>query len=207
MHALVAGFLTGLSLIAAIGAQNAFVMRQGLRREHVGVVVALCALSDALLILLGVAGFNRAAELLPWLVPVMLWGGVGFLLVYGALRFRAAWRGGEGLSDASAGAVPLRRVVLTCLALTWLNPHVYLDTLALVGALSAQYAPFERQFGIGAALASLSFFAALGYGARLMAPVLARPRAWVLLEALIGAVMWAIAASLVLQALAQGGTG
>ena len=200
-QALIAGFLTGLSLIAAIGAQNAFVLRQGLKREHVGVVVLLCAGSDALLITLGVAGFNAAAERLPWLEPVMLWGGVAFLLVYGALRFRAALRGGEALAAGQAQAVPLKRIVLTCLALTWLNPHVYLDTLALLGALSAQYAPSEAVFGLGAVIASFAFFAALGYGARLLAPVLARPRAWVVVEALIGLVMWMIAASLVMQAI------
>ncbi|WP_068305703.1 LysE/ArgO family amino acid transporter [Pararhodobacter sp. CCB-MM2] len=200
-QALVAGFLTGLSLIAAIGAQNAFVLRQGLKREHVGVVVLLCAGSDALLITLGVAGFNAAAERLPWLEPLMLWGGVAFLLVYGALRFRAALRGGEALAAGQAQAVPLKRIVLTCLALTWLNPHVYLDTLALLGALSAQYSPMEAVFGIGAVIASFCFFAALGYGARLLAPVLAKPRAWVVVEALIGLVMWMIAASLVMQAI------
>lgn len=207
LTAILAGFFTGLSLIAAIGAQNAFVLRQGLRREHVGVVVALCAGSDALLIAAGVAGFNSAAERLPWLVPVMLWGGVAFLLVYGAQRFRAAWRGGEALAAEARGAVPLRRVVLTCLALTWLNPHVYLDTLALLGALSAQYDPFAAGFGLGAVLASGVFFAALGYGARYLAPVLARPGAWVVVEALIGAVMWMIAASLLVQAWGAGGNG
>lgn len=204
MSAALAGFLSGLSLIAAIGAQNAFVLRQGLRRQHVGVVVALCAVSDAVLIVLGVAGFSTAAAALPWLVPVMLWGGVAFLTVYGALRFRAALRGGAALAADAGAEVPLARVVLTCLALTWLNPHVYLDTLALLGALSAQYAPQEWAFGLGAALSSLVFFAALGFGARFLAPVLARPGAWVVVEALIGAVMWAIAASLVRQAL--GGT-
>lgn len=203
LTALAAGFLTGLSLIVAIGAQNAFVLRQGLRREHVGAVVALCAGSDVVLIALGVAGFNRAAERLPWLGPVMLWGGVAFLLGYGALRFRAAAKGGEVLAVANGGAVALKRVVLTCLTLTWLNPHVYLDTLALLGALSAQYAPFAAWFGVGAASASAAFFAALGYGARLLAPVLARPGAWVVVEVLIGAVMWMSAASLIVQ----GGTG
>jgi len=204
MTPFLAGFLTGLSLIAAIGAQNAFVLRQGIRREHVGVVVLICAGSDALLIAAGVAGFSAAARALPWLEAAMLWGGVAFLLAYGALRFRAAFRGGEALAAGAGTAVPLRRVVLTALALTWLNPHVYLDTLALLGALSAQYAPDEALFGGGAVLASFSFFAALGYGARLLAPVLARPRAWVVVEALIGAVMWLIAASLVVKAL--GGT-
>ena len=201
MSAALAGYLASLGLIAAIGAQNAFVLRQGLKREHVGVVVLLCAGSDALLIALGVAGFSVAAESAPWLMPAMLWGGVAFLTAYGALRFRAALRGGAALAAQAGEAVPLRRVVLTCLALTWLNPHVYLDTLALLGALSAQYAPGQWLFGAGAMLGSFSFFAALGYGARLLAPVLARPRAWVVLEFGIGLVMWAIAASLVLQAL------
>ena len=201
VNAALAGYLASLGLIAAIGAQNAFVLRQGLKREHVGVVVLLCAGSDALLIALGVAGFSVAAESAPWLMPAMLWGGVAFLTAYGALRFRAAFRGGAALAAQAGEAVPLRRVVLTCLALTWLNPHVYLDTLALLGALSAQYAPVQWLFGAGAMLGSFSFFAALGYGARLLAPVLARPRAWVVLEFGIGVVMWAIAASLVLKAL------
>jgi L-lysine exporter family protein LysE/ArgO len=201
MSAALAGYLASLGLIAAIGAQNAFVLRQGLRREHVGVVVLLCAGSDALLIALGVAGFSVAAESAPWLMPAMLWGGVAFLLAYGALRFRAALRGGAALAAQLGQAVPLRRVVLTCLALTWLNPHVYLDTLALLGALSAQYAPHHWLFGAGAILGSFSFFTALGFGARFLAPVLARPRAWVVLEFGIGVVMWAIAASLVLKAL------
>lgn len=201
VNAALAGYLTSLGLIAAIGAQNAFVLRQGLKREHVGVVVLLCAGSDALLIALGVAGFSVAAGSAPWLMPAMLWGGVAFLTAYGALRFRAAFRGGAALAAQAGEAVPLRRVVLTCLALTWLNPHVYLDTLALLGALSAQYAPGQWLFGAGAMLGSFSFFTALGYGARLLAPVLARPRAWVVLEFGIGMVMWAIAASLVLQAL------
>lgn len=204
LTALIAGFLSGLSLIAAIGAQNAFVLRQGLRREHVGAVVALCALSDAVLIAAGVAGFSAATERAPWLMPVMLLGGVAFLLVYGALRFRAAWRGGEALQAQAVVAVPLRRVLLTGLALTWLNPHVYLDTLALLGALSAQYAPHAAVFGLGAVLASVAFFAALGYGARFLAPWLANPRAWVVLEVLIGAVMWAIAASLLVRAFGAG---
>jgi L-lysine exporter family protein LysE/ArgO len=204
MSAALAGFLSGLSLIAAIGAQNAFVLRQGLKREHVGVVVLLCAGSDALLIALGVAGFSMAAESAPWLLPAMLWGGVAFLLVYGALRFRAAFRGGAVLAAQAGDAVPLAKVVLTGLALTWLNPHVYLDTLALLGALSAQYAPHQALFGAGAVTASFTFFTALGYGARFLAPVLARPRAWVVLEFAVGVVMWAIAASLALRGLGAG---
>ena len=201
----IAGFFSGLSLIAAIGAQNAFVLRQGLKREHVGLVVALCALSDIALIAAGVAGFSSVASRLPWLTPVMLWGGVAFLLVYGALRFRAAWQGGEALSVSASVPTSAKRVVFTALALTWLNPHVYVDTLALLGALSAQYAPHNVSFGIGAAVSSVVFFVGLGYGARILAPVLVRPRAWVILELVIGAIMWAIAAGLAWQAL-NGGT-
>jgi len=194
-----AGFLTGLSLIAAIGAQNAFVLRQGLRREHVAVVVLICALSDSILIAIGVTSFGAMSGAHPWVLSVMLWGGVAFLVVYGALRFQAALKGGSALMPARDGAVPLSRVVLVCLTLTWANPHVYLDTVALLGAISTQYAPAQHAFGAGAVLASFAFFAALGYGARLLAPVFVRPRSWVVLEILIGLVMWAIAFSLILR--------
>ena len=193
-----AGFLVALSLIAAIGAQNAFVLRQGIRREHVLAVVATCALSDALLIAVGVGGFGLVSGAVPWLADVMLWGGVAFLLAYGALRFRAAWQGGAALMPAPGGEVPLAKVLATCLVLTWANPHVYLDTVVLLGSISAQYAPSAWAFGIGAALGSVVFFSALGFGARLLAPVFARPRAWVVLEVVVGCTMWAIAAKLVL---------
>lgn len=196
--ALISGFLVSLSLIAAIGAQNAFVLRQGLRREHVGAVVAVCALSDAVLIAAGVAGFGAASRMAPWLADAMLWAGVAFLVVYGALRFRAAWQGGESLMPANAAPAPLAKVLATCLVLTWANPHVYLDTVMLLGSISAQYAPHSLSFGIGAAAGSLAFFSALGFGARLLAPAFARPRAWVMLEVVVGCTMWAIAAGLVL---------
>lgn len=195
-EAAIAGYLTGLSLILAIGAQNAFVLRQGLRREHVGIVVALCAGSDAVLIAAGVAGFGAVSGAVPWLAEAMRWAGVAFLLVYGALRFRAALRGGEALKPATGAAAPLGRVVATCLLLTWANPHVYLDTVLLLGSISAQYAPHGLAFGAAAVAASISFFAALGYGARLLAPVFARARAWVWLEVIVGLVMWGIAAGL-----------
>lgn len=192
------GFLVAISLIAAIGAQNAFVLRQGIRREHVLPVVLACALSDAVLIAAGVGGFGLVSGAVPWLADVMLWGGVAFLVVYGAMRFRAAWQGGEALMPAPGGAEPLGRVLATCLVLTWANPHVYLDTVVLVGSISAQYAPWGWAFGFGAAGASLSFFAALGYGARLLAPLFAKPAAWVVLEVVVGVTMWAIAAGLVI---------
>lgn len=199
LDAAVTGYLTGLSLILAIGAQNAFVLRQGLRREHVGAVVAVCALSDALLIGLGVAGFGAISRAVPWLADLMRWGGVVFLLVYGALRFRAAAMGGEALRPAAGPAAPLGKVLATCLILTWANPHVWLDTVVLLGSISAQHAPYGLAFGLAAAAASVSFFSALGYGARLLAPVFARPRAWVWLEIGVGLVMWGIALGLILS--------
>lgn len=195
-EAAVSGWLVAISLIAAIGAQNAFVLRQGLRREHVLAVVLTCAVSDAVLIAAGVAGFGAVSAAVPWIGDAMRWLGVAFLVVYGALRFRAAWRGGEALMPGAGGVVPLRRVIATVLVLTWANPHVYLDTVVLIGSISAQYAPYGLGFGIGAALGSLSFFLALGYGARVLAPVMARPRAWVGLEIIVGCTMWAIAAGL-----------
>jgi L-lysine exporter family protein LysE/ArgO len=190
------GYLVAVSLILAIGAQNAFVLRQGLRREHVAAVVAVCALSDALLIGAGVAGFGAISGALPWFGEAMRWLGVVFLLVYGALRFRAALRGGEALKPSEAGSAPLSKVLATCLVLTWANPHVYLDTVVLIGSISAQYAPHQLVFGIAAAFGSLSFFTALGFGARLLAPLFAKPVAWVWLEVGVGITMWAIAAGL-----------
>lgn len=198
LQALIQGFLTSLSLILAIGAQNAFVLRQGIRREHVGAVVLVCAASDAVLIAAGVAGFGAVTAAVPWLVGVMRWLGVGFLVIYGALRFRAALQGGEALRPADGGAVPLGRVLTTCLLLTWANPHVYLDTMVLLGSISTHYAPVQVWFGIGAATASFAFFAALGFGARLLAPVFERPAAWVVLEVVVGLTMWAIALGLAL---------
>lgn len=196
LEAALNGYLVALSLILAIGAQNAFVLRQGLRREHVAAVVAVCAVSDAVLIGAGVAGFGALSAAVPWFGAAMRWLGVAFLLVYGALRFRAALRGGEALAPSAAAPAPLGRVLATCLVLTWANPHVYLDTVVLIGSISAQYAPHQLAFGVAAACGSLSFFAALGFGARALAPVFARPQAWVWLEVGVGLVMWTIAAGL-----------
>jgi L-lysine exporter family protein LysE/ArgO len=197
-EALVSGFLISFSLILAIGAQNAFVLRQGLRREHVAAVVAVCAISDAVLIAAGVAGFGAISLQFPWFGEAMRWLGVVFLLVYGALRFRAAWRGGEALRPAEAVAAPLGRVLATCLLLTWGNPHVYLDTLVLVGSVSAQFAPHGLAFGVGATAASGVFFSLLGFGARLLTPLFAKPQAWVVLEVIVGCTMWVLAAGLAL---------
>lgn len=197
METTLAGFGLGLSLILAIGAQNAFVLRQGLRQEHVFAVCLTCALSDAILIAAGVSGFGILVTKLPWLEPVMRWGGAAFLIVYGARAFWAAWKGGGHLDAAGQGRASLKGVLLTCLLLTWANPHVYLDTVVLLGSVAAQY-PAKVNFALGAMTASFLFFFSLGYGARLLAPLFARPAAWRLLDVLVGAIMWTVAGSLLL---------
>lgn len=196
ISAFTSGFLTSLSLILAIGAQNAFVLRQGLRREHVGLVVAICALSDASLMAIGVGGFGLLLPSLPWLQHALLWAGAVFLFVYGALRFKAAWKGGEALLPTNQNAATAFQILTTCIILTWANPHVYIDTVMLLGSLSTHYAPYETLFGGGGALGSLLFFSSLGYGARFLAPIFTKPRAWVILEIVIGITMWAISLSL-----------
>ena len=196
MSAAVAGFGLGLSLIIAIGAQNAFVLRQGLLRQHVLAVVLFCAVSDAVLISVGVAGFGALATALPWLEPVMRYGGVAFLAVYGFRALRSAWTS-SGVLKASGEAGSLKSALLTCLAFTWLNPHVYLDTVVLLGSISSQY-PNKLAFALGGITASFVFFFSLGFGARLLAPFFARPLAWRILDALVGALMWAIAVKLLL---------
>lgn len=193
MTAAFAGFRLGFSLICAIGAQNAFVLRQGLRREHVLATSLFCALSDAVLIAAGVGGFAFASQTAPWLGPLMRWGGVAFLLWYGLRSFLSAWAGQGHLDAAAGGGQSLKTTLLTMAALTWLNPHVYLDTVVLLGSVSAQFPGQQLAFGLGAALSSFVFFLSLGFGARLLAPVFARPRAWQVLDVLIGLTMWSIA--------------
>lgn len=199
MAVFLAGFALSFSLILAIGAQNAFVLRQGLRREHVGLCVAVCAISDAILIAVGVVAFGWLSQVMPLLGPVMRFGGAAFLLVYGALAFRAAWRGAEVLQTEGRARTDPWKIVATLLALTWLNPHVYLDTVILIGSIAAQYGEQRYVFGAGGVLASATFFVMLGYGARLLAPFFAKPAAWRVLDVLVGATMWAIAAGLVLN--------
>ena len=196
MQAAIAGFALGFSLILAIGAQNAFVLRQGLRREHVFAVCLTCALSDAILIAAGVAGFGALARAVPWLETAMRFGGAAFLIWYGARNFLAAWRGGEVL-QAGQGTGKLSTALLTCLALTWLNPHVYLDTVVLLGSISAQY-DNPVAFALGGMSASFIFFFGLGYGARVLAPLFRRPQSWRVLDVVVGMTMWAIAAKLIL---------
>lgn len=194
--AFLAGFLLGGSLIVAIGAQNAFILRQGVLRRHVFVLCLICALSDALLIAAGVAGLGTLIAQSPRLIFLVTWGGALFLFAYAFIAFRRALRP-EALRAAADGETSLKAAVAACLAFTFLNPHVYLDTLLLLGSLSAGYSGAARSaFGIGAALASFVWFFGLGYGARLLQPVFARPAAWRVLDILIGLVMAAIGMSL-----------
>lgn len=193
LAAFLPGFLLGLSLIVAIGAQNAYVLRQGLHNEHVLAVCTTCALSDAVLILAGVTGFTHASGQLPWLASAMRYAGAAFLAVYGARSFRAALRSDVGLDPADAVPNGLVPTLATCLALTWLNPHVYLDTVVLIGSISTQFEDGKPAFALGAMAASCVFFFSLGYGARLLRPFFARPGAWRAMEFAIALVMWAIA--------------
>jgi L-lysine exporter family protein LysE/ArgO len=199
MNAFISGFLLGLSLIVAIGAQNAFILRQGLRREHVFAVSAVCALSDAILIAAGVAGFGALVTALPWLAPAMRYGGALFLAAYGLRSLWAAWRNSAALNPAGGGGKSLRATILTCLAFTWLNPHVYLDTVVLLGSISTGYAGQRIAFAAGASTSSVSFFFALGYGARLLRPLFANPRAWRVLDAFIGITMLTLAIKLAME--------
>ncbi|MFI9567728.1 LysE/ArgO family amino acid transporter [Streptomyces rishiriensis] len=201
LTAAAAGFGTGLSLIVAIGAQNAFVLRQGIRRDAVLAVVGICALSDALLIALGVGGVGAVVVAWPGALTVVGWIGGAFLLGYGLLAARRVFRPGtDALRTDGEAAGSRRRAVLTCLALTWLNPHVYLDTVFLLGSIAADRGPLRWTFGLGAALASLCWFAALGFGGRLLGRFLARPAAWRVLDGLVAVTMITLGVLLIARA-------
>jgi L-lysine exporter family protein LysE/ArgO len=194
--AALAGLLTGLSLIIAIGAQNAFVLRQGLARQYVGPVVAVCALSDAVLIAAGVSGIGAIVAHAGWVMDVVRWLGVAFLASYGVLSLLRARRP-DTLEAARAGAPSRRSAVGRALALTYLNPHVYLDTALLLGSIANQHGSGDRWwFAVGAAVGSVLWFTGLGYGAGAFQRLLATPRAWQVLDVLIGLTMLAIALSL-----------
>ncbi|EPX81213.1 LysE/ArgO family amino acid transporter [Litoreibacter arenae] len=199
MPVFLSGLVLSFTLIMAIGAQNAFVLRQGLRREHVILCVSICAVSDAVLITLGVTSFGILSAQMPWLGPIMRYGGAAFLLVYGAISFKSALTSTDALTVEGRARSDWRKVAVTLLALTWLNPHVYLDTVILLGSIAAQYGEDRAVFGAGAVLGSFAFFIVLGFGARLLAPLFARPKAWRVLDALVGATMWTIAASLLIN--------
>ncbi|GGT28797.1 LysE/ArgO family amino acid transporter [Streptomyces chromofuscus] len=197
LSAAAAGFGTGLSLIVAIGAQNAFVLRQGVRREAVLAVVGICALSDAALIALGVGGIGAVVVAWPGALTVVGWIGGAFLLCYGALAARRVVDPQGALRTEGDTAGSVRRAVLTCLAMTWLNPHVYLDTVFLLGSLAADQGPLRWTFGIGAATASLCWFAALGFGARLLGRWLTKPAAWRVLDGLVAVTMIVLGVTLI----------
>lgn len=191
------GLFLGLSLIVAIGAQNAFVLQQGLRGHHVFAVCLTCAMSDALLIAAGVSGFGLVSARAPWLEPVMRYGGAAFLFAYALRNIIGVVRGQGSLQPTDRPAETLGVTLAICLVLTWANPHVYLDTVMLLGSISTQYAPNETGFALGAITGSFLFFFSLGYGARLLRPLFARPIAWRVLDVLIAIVMVAIGIGLI----------
>ena len=199
-NAAAAGLALGLSLIVAIGAQNAFVLRQGLRGEHLAAVVAICVGSDAALIAAGVAGAGALIAAEPALLDVVRVAGAAFLLAYGALAARRAV-GDARLDAAAAAPASLVATASTALALTWLNPHVYLDTVVLLGSIAGTHVGEQWWFAAGAAIGSLAWFTGLGYGARLLRPLFARPAAWRVLDGVIAVVMTGLAAALLASAL------
>ncbi|MEV0073819.1 MULTISPECIES: LysE/ArgO family amino acid transporter [unclassified Amycolatopsis] len=199
--ALAAGFGTGLSLIVAIGAQNTFVLQQGLRGGAVKRLIVVCALSDVVLIAVGVSGIGAVLQRWPAAITAIGVVGGAFLVTYGFLAARRCMKPGA-LTTSALEPVSPRRTVLTGLALTWLNPHVYLDTVLLLGSVAAGQGGGRWVFGVGAALASAVWFSALGLGARRLAGVFARPAAWRILDGLIAVTMTALGVSMVLSRLA-----
>ena len=191
------GIGSGLSLIIAIGSQNAFVLRQGIRREHVLPVVLICGLTDAVLEVLGVAGIGFVVERVPVVLEIVRWGGVLFLLWYAWVSIQRM-RKPQALTAAAGSESSLRRTILACLAITYLNPHVYLDTMLLMGSIgNAQGDPGRWWFALGGGLASIAWFFVLGYGARLLTRFFATPRSWQILDGVVAVMMLLIAVRLV----------
>lgn len=186
------GFFLGLSLIIAIGSQNAFVLKQGLKREHVFVICLFCAISDALLISAGVAGFSTVTARFPQVVSIAKFAGVLFLLGYGLQSLYASVRLSHALTIEGQAVGSLKKAILLCIGFTWLNPHVYLDTLVLMGMVSTG-ASNKLVFTAGAVSASFVFFFALGYGAQLLRPLFVKPKSWNILDALVGLLMFYLA--------------
>ena len=195
MFAILPGFLTALSLIMAIGAQNAFVIRQGLTRKHVLLVVVVCVASDTLLISLGVGGFGAVISSLPWLLEVIRWGGVAYLTWFGVRSLMSAFKN-ESLDAAGAGVQSTKRVLLAILGFTFINPHVYLDTVILLGGIGSQFGENKWFFAAGASFGSLVWFFSLGFGAKAAARFMAKPVFWRVLDTVIAVVMFAVALTL-----------
>ncbi len=203
LSAAIAGFMAGAGLIIAIGAQNAFVLRQGLLQRHVGLVVATCTLGDISLILCGIAGIGAVVQRWPILLDGFRFGGAAFLLWYGLLAARRAWIGGDALNTGAGEAERGWKATLAaCLAFTFLNPHVYLDTMILLGSLSTRYPGATRwAFALGACLASLVWFCALGFGARLLQPLFRKPVAWRVLDGVVAIFMLSLCVLLLVRPL------
>lgn len=195
MQLVLTGLLTGLSLIVAIGAQNAFVLRQGLLKKHVLVIVLICAISDATLITLGVLGLGSLISALPWLLEVIRWVGVAFLIWYGSSSLRRFMKN-ESLEAATSESGNLKQTVLTVLALTFLNPHVYLDTVIFIGGIANQFGDQKWLFVLGAITASFIWFFSLGFGASKASVLVSKPGFWKILDIFIAAVMFSLAITL-----------
>ena len=200
LHSYLQGFAIGLSLIVAIGAQNAFVLKQGLKKQAVFWVCFVCALSDSILVVLGITGFATVIQLYPELVGFAKWAGAVFLLWYGLQHAIQAFKSNQSLHAGSQNEIQLSKIIIVCLALTWLNPHVYLDTVVLIGSISTQFEQTKLYFTLGVITASWFFFFSLGYGARVLIPVFANPKAWKVLDVVIALIMWSIAISLIMTA-------
>lgn len=198
MPSFYAGFALALSLIVIIGAQNAFVLRHALTRQHIFIVCLICAFADTLLITAGVFGFDHAITQYPWLAPTARYAGAAFLIAYAAHSFYLAYHNTNTLTPTNTNTASLTKTITTCLAITFLNPHVYLDTVVLLGSVSTQY-PNQHLFAAGGATASFTFFFTLGYAATLLNPLFANPTAWRILDAIIGTLMLTIAATLLLN--------
>jgi L-lysine exporter family protein LysE/ArgO len=198
LHSYLQGFAIGLSLIVAIGAQNAFVLKQGLKKQAVFWVCFVCALSDSILVVLGITGFATVIQLYPELVGFAKWAGAVFLLWYGLQHAIQAFQSNQSLHAGSQNEIQLSKIIMVCLALTWLNPHVYLDTVVLIGSISTQFEQTKLYFTLGVITASWLFFFSLGYGARVLIPVFANPKAWKVLDVVIALIMWSIAISLIM---------
>jgi len=195
MNAEIPGLLTGLTLIVAIGAQNAIELRQGLLKKHVLVMVLICAISDATLIILGVFGLGALIAALPWLLEVIRWVGVAFLVWYGSTSLRRFMKN-ESLKAAESGSGNLKQTVLTTLALTFLNPHVYLDTVIFIGGIANQFGDQKWSFALGAVTASFVWFFSLGFGASKASVLVSKPAFWKILDVFIAAVMYSLAITL-----------
>lgn len=198
MSAFVYGLGIGFSLILAIGAQNAFVLKQGLKQQYVFWVCFICALSDSILIYLGVTGFSKIVVNFPLILIVSKYFGAAFLFLYGLRNFYSALKSTSSLNPSDIEKDSLLKIIGMCLAFTWLNPHVYLDAIILIGSISVQFSDQLYLFAAGTILASWIFFFSVGYGAKMLLPLFKKTRSWKILDVLIGVTMWTIATMLII---------